>query len=173
MTIVALLRGINVGGSGKLPMAELKAAFVAAGAENPDTYIQSGNVVFSGRMNKEGAINEIERRAGFRPAIMLIEGKQFLSVQHGNPFPDAVRDPRSLHVFFLSKPSKTKPSVLLDACGPEESIALNGSVLYLHSPKYLSGSKFAPKAEKLLAVPVTARNWNTVNKLTEMIESRA
>ena len=173
MTTVALLRGINVGGSGKLPMADLKAALIAAGAEVPETYIQSGNAIFGGKPRHDDILDQIEARAGFRPALLLIESADFLGIAGSNPFPEAVDDPKSLHVFFLAQPSETDPARLDAAKGTEESIVLTQAALYLHSPKYLSGSKIAVKAEKILGVPATARNWNTVTKLVDMLEARA
>ncbi len=172
MTTVALLRGINVGGSGKLSMADLKSALIAAGAEAPETYIQSGNAIFDGRPRHGDILDQIEARAGFRPTLMMIESAVFLGIAGSNPFLKAVDDPKSLLVFFLAQPSSTGPAQLDAVKGVEERIVLTQAAMYLHTPKYLSGSKIAPKAERLLGVSVTARNWNTVAKLVDMLEAR-
>ena len=96
MTKVLLLRGINVGGHGKLPMAVLKEALIAAGADQPETYIQSGNAVLGGEVGLRVILQEIESRAGLRPGAVMIEADDFLTMVNANPFPEATNDPKAL-----------------------------------------------------------------------------
>jgi len=172
MTQVLLLRGINVGGHGKLPMSLLKQALIAAGAERPETYIQSGNAVFAGDVDLETILEEVEARAGFSPEAVIIEAEEFLRMVAANPFSEAVSDPKSLHLFFLSEPSLATAADLAAASADHEGAILQGPVLYLHTPDYLSGSELASKLDRVLGVRSTGRNWRTVEKLAMMVESR-
>lgn len=170
---VALLRGINVGGHRKLPMADLKALMEAQGWKNPAHNIQSGNLVFDAEAPEAAALEDaIERAKGFRPAVLLIAAGDFAAMAAANPFPEARDDPKSLHFFFLAgPPAKDAAARLADAAGPHERVHLDDRVLYLHSLDYLSGSRVAPVAERLLGTAATARNWNTVSRLCTMIET--
>ena len=74
---IALLRGINVGGHRKLPMSELKCIFERLGATDVETYIQSGNVVFSGDLNHDDIAAAIEAENGFAPKVLIIASDAF------------------------------------------------------------------------------------------------
>ena len=166
---VLLLRGINVGGRGKLPMAELRAAIEAAGGSDPKTYIQTGNAVFRGRVTGVALSDEIEARAGFRPKVMLLDASAFAAIRQENPFPDSTDDAKALHVGFFAEPSVCTQADLDAARGAEEHVLLTAAAVYLHTPKHLSGSTLAPRLERLVGVPLTMRNWRTVLKLLEMV----
>lgn len=170
---VALLRGINVGGHHRLPMTELKSLMEALGWENPAHYIQSGNMVFDAGAPQAAALEDaIEAAKGFRPAVLLIAAGDFAAMARANPFPEGLDDPKTLHLFFLAgSPVKDAAGRLADVANPRESVHLTDRVLYLHSLDYLSGSRVAPVAERLLGTPATARNWNTVSRLCAMIET--
>ncbi len=173
MTTVALLRGVNVGGAGKLPMSVFREALEAAGAKEPRTYIQSGNAVFGGTAVAIEILDQIEVRAGFRPELLLIPADDFLAIRDANPFSEAVEDPRCLHVFFLLKPSPTPEKDLVSAASETETVKLTAKALYLRAPDGIGQSRFAARAERLLNVRVTARNWRTIDAIAGMIESGA
>jgi uncharacterized protein (DUF1697 family) len=169
--LVALLRGINVGGKGKLPMTTVRAVFDAGGATDVVTYIQSGNVVFShparslttlGR-NLEGALT---REAGFPVPVMLRTGAEMAAVVANNPYPSA--QPKQLHVVFLAaKPSAAAVrSIDREKYAPEEFVVA-GREVYMSLPDGLGRAKLPPALAKL-QTPGTARNWQTVNKLVEL-----
>jgi uncharacterized protein (DUF1697 family) len=101
---IALLRGINVGGHGRLPMAKLRDILVACGARDPQTYIQSGNAVFRGAVEAEELAQAIERAKGFRPRAMVLTRQELSATIAGNPFSEATAAPKTLHVYFLSGP---------------------------------------------------------------------
>ena len=106
---VALLRGVNVGGKNRLPMADLRDIFTAAGCAAVRTYIQSGNVVFDAAHDLAEAVPEIvtlaiRRRFGYESVVVLRSGEELRQVVNSNPF-DTSGDPRLLHVAFL----KDKP----------------------------------------------------------------
>lgn len=170
-TWVALLRGINVGGHRKLPMGELTSLLAGLGCRDVMTYIQSGNAVFRATEDLSTQIGDaIEAEKGFRPDIMLIKAQDFLRIAAANPFPEGEGEPKTLHVFFLSAATKDAASRLQPLTSAREKFHLTDEVMYLHCLDFLSGSKIGQKAEKLLGVSATARNWNTVMKLSAICE---
>lgn len=168
---VLLLRGINVGGANRLPMSDLRAAIEAAGGAGAETYIQSGNALFDGEAPPGRLTDEIEARAGFRPAFLTMAASTFLSHLVANPF--KTDDHKALHLFFLPEPSSAKPSDLDAARAPDESFLLTSGVFYLHTPKYLTGSRLAASLDRLLGVRATGRNWRTCEALRDMIKRRS
>lgn len=169
-TWIALLRGINVGGHRKLPMAELKKILTGLGCLDPQTYIQSGNAVFGADRDVGPELEDaIEARKGFRAAVLTLTRAQMAAAARANPFPDAVSEPKSLHLFFLSgKPKAGVEARLQQVRSPVESCVLKGKVLYLHTPELITGSKIAPAAERLLGVSATARNWRSVERILSL-----
>ncbi len=166
-TWIALLRGINVGGHRKLPMKELVSMLHDVGCEDARTYIQSGNAVFraEGDLSEEIA-TAIDRAKGFRPEVMTLTAAAFEAAVAENPFPAAVAEPKTLHLFFLSAPADPEAvDRMMATKSDREDFVLTDGVLYLHTPDLLSGSKIAKKAERLLGVSATARNWNSVQKI--------
>src|SRR5262245_61494907 len=105
---VALLRGINVGGNRMLPMKELKAVLEKAGCMDVQTYIQSGNVVLSSTVADAARLAKrlataIGATHGFEPRVLVLSGGDLQNAVDGNPFPEAIRNPKSLHLFFLAE----------------------------------------------------------------------
>lgn len=170
---VLLLRGVNVGGHGKLPMADLRALLKQLGLGNVATYIQSGNAVFTGIIDADGMEgllqDEIETHFGFRPQVTILSSESFFRIRADFPFPDAA--PKTGHVWFLATPPAPDAAEKLHPlASTSEHFALTERALYLHAPDGIGRSKFAAGAEKLLGTPATARNLNTVEKLAEMLE---
>ncbi len=173
-TWIALIRGINVGGHNRLPMKSLSQIFEVAGCKSIKTYIQSGNVVFNANIrsvDKFGAaIGEaIETKHGFRPALQLITAATLRKAIASNPYPQAVSEPKSLHLSFLDGPP-LKPQVR-DAehlLSESESFTVIGSWLYFHAPDGVARSKFANGIDRTFRMITTARNWRTVTKLAEL-----
>ena len=173
-TYVAFLRGLNVGGSHMLPMKDLKLLFERNRCVDVQTYIQSGNVVF------RSAIGDTERLAqqvmaavskarGFEPRVLVLTRKELERAAAGNPFPEAADNPQSVHLFFLAEPAKNADVKSLHALkSATERFVLKDRVLYLHTPDGLGRSKLAARAERLLGVAATARNWRTVTTLLDM-----
>ena len=170
-TWVALLRGINVGGRNRLPMADLRRMFTDAGCENVSTYIQSGNVVFAAAaLSTDEFVDKmasaIDRDYGFRPGIHLLPAADLEDAIAGNPFRDAEDDPRSLHVSFLDQvPDENNVQRANELLAKSESCQLVGRHLYLHAPDGIARSRFAARVEKTLGVGVTARNWRSVTRI--------
>jgi uncharacterized protein (DUF1697 family) len=173
-TYIALFRGINVGGRNVVPMKDLKQLFEQNGCLDVRTYIQSGNVTFRSSMSDAGRLanllaDAVSRSHGFEPHVLVLTRDQFEKAAAGNPYSEATKDPKSVHLFFLAERPR-KPD--LKACEAiktkTERFQLRGSIFYLHAPDGFGISKLAARAERLLGVAATARNWRTVMTLLEM-----
>lgn len=139
---VALLRAINVGGTGKLLMSDLKALSEAAGFEDVRTYIQSGNVLFRTDLSKDKATRRLEdglaAHMGKSPGLMLRDRRELDAVIAGNPFPAA--KPNFLMVNFLPEPASK--DALDDMVAPDgEEAHAAGSEIYVHYPNGSGRSK--------------------------------
>jgi uncharacterized protein (DUF1697 family) len=162
---VALLRAVNVGGTGALVMSGLKAICERLGFRDVATYIQSGNVLFRSDEPEtkvqsllEAAITE---RMGKAPGVLLRSAGELATAAAGSPFPHA--KPNYLLVTFLAEPPPADALEKLVAPGGEE-VRIIGREIYIHFPNGSGRSKLKLPALK----PGTARNLNTVRKLAEM-----
>lgn len=173
-TYIALLRGINVVGNHALPMKQLIQHFESLGCDNVRTYIQSGNVVFQSASKLSSRLCEniakrIEQSHGFAPQVLILTAELVERAMRANPFPEGEAEPRSLHLFFLATKPKSPDLHSLDRLKTNtERFRLVDQVFYLHTPDGFGRSKLAARAERLLGVPATARNWRTVKTLVEM-----
>ncbi|WP_175409372.1 DUF1697 domain-containing protein [Streptomyces sp. TRM64462] len=177
----ALLRGINVGGAKKVPMAELRAVLTGLGHSDVRTYLQSGNAVFTSASGAdEGALAAeleaaLQRHFGF-PVDCLVRGGPYLrAVVDACPFPAAELEPKQLHVTYLSEPVTEDRFASVDRAAflPEE-FRLGDRVLYLYLPDGMGRSKLADVLARpalFKGVTATSRNWNTVVKLAEMAQA--
>lgn len=180
MTVyAALLRAINVGGTGIIRMAELKALCEDVGFGDVQTLLQSGNVVFTSRAKaavvSEKLASAIEAGHGLRPAVIVRTTEELADVIARNPFPDAAKEePNRLLVSFLAgAPAKDAADRLAAVKVEKEKLHLSGRELYVH---YAGGGMGTSKVtnvvlERALGVAATARNWNTVTKLKSMMEA--
>ncbi len=177
LTWIALFRGINVGGKNILPMNELVRDLQSLHLENIKTCIQSGNAIFRSSGPVSATLGakiaaKIENRRGFRPHVLILGADQLENAIESNPFSEAEAEPKTLHLFFLaSAPAAPDIESLTEAESPSERFHLTDHVFYLHAPDGIGRSKLAANAEKFLGVPVTARNWRTVQKLWEMAKA--
>ena len=171
---IALIRGINVGGNNLLPMAQLKVLLGKLGASDVKTYIQSGNAVFRHAGDDASTLalritRAVEKACGFAPRVLLLTCEQLEQAVAANPFQQATADPARVHVLFLAAtPERPDLAGLEKVKAASESFVLSGSYCYLHTPDGLAKSKLAERAERLLGVAATARNWRTVGKLLEL-----
>jgi uncharacterized protein (DUF1697 family) len=177
-TYVALLRGINLGGKGKVPMADLRSLVEGCGFHDVRTYIQSGNVVFTapGRRSADAVAKVLEQalaeRYPFAPQVVVRTRKQLEAVAAGNPFLERGEDEGAQHVVCF--PSSARPSIDpdLDRYAPEEAI-VRGHEVYLHLPNGIGTSKLAADLARKHKANGTARNWRTVTKLVELASERS
>jgi len=169
---VALLRGINVGGKAKIPMAALRDTCVAVGCDDVVTYIQSGNVVLKSALTADklrAALEEaIAKEFGFNPAVMIRTAKELAAVVDRSPYAGA--DEKTVHVGFLhaAPNAATKKCLAAIDCAPEE-LTVAGRDVYLHLPNGMGRAALPVQMERCLRpTPVTVRNWRTVTKLVEL-----
>ena len=168
-TFAALLRGINVGGRGKLPMPELVALFGALGHSEVGSYIQSGNVVFRSEdadARRVAAALEaaIEERFSLKTRVILRTHSELRAVADGSPFDEAV------HVVFLDRAPKPAAIAALDADrSPGDRFSVAGREVYLSLASGAGRTKLTLDwLERGLDAAGTQRNWNTVLKLVEL-----
>lgn len=172
----ALLRGINVGGRQKIAMADLRELLGSLGYSDVTTYLQSGNAVFTSPRDDlpelAGEIEgRIERDLGLRVTVLLRTGPQLAAVVDANPYPAAAINPKTLHVGFLSAPVDPERLAGIDRSvfSPDEFVP-GDRVLYLHYPHGAGRTKLAGTVlERRLGVRITARNWNTVITLLDLL----
>jgi uncharacterized protein (DUF1697 family) len=163
---VALLRAVNVGGTGMLPMSELRALCVALGWQDVRTYIQSGNVVFRSehqeptlRRTLEGALTA---KLGKPVGVAIRTGTALRATLDANPFPAG--NPAQVTVVFL--PDAAPPDLLTGLVIPgREEIRLIGREVFVHYPDGIGRSKLKLPPP---AAAGTARNLNTVARLADM-----
>ena len=162
---VALLRAVNVGGTGKLPMTDLKALCEKLGFARVQTYIASGNVIFESRKS-EGAVKKaletaLQKYAGKSVGVLVRTAAELAKVVEGNPFP---KKPTkwTVAIFLDAKPPADTLSTLRGAA--DEEVRLGAREIYVHYGSGMGRSKLKIPA----AVAGTARNMNTVAKLAEL-----
>lgn len=169
---VAFFRGINVGGHNLLPMKALKADLESIDLSEVQTYIQSGNVVFSAAGKSAPTLSKaiaalVKERHRFDPWVHVLTADALENTLSQNPYKEA--DPGSLHYFFLAKEPQTVDFAALDSLkAPSESYSLRERVLYLHAPDGIGKSRLATRVERSLGVETTARNGRTVIKVLEL-----
>lgn len=176
MRYVALLRAINVGGTAKLPMAELRELCAGLGWKGVTTYIQSGNVVFEAAgpaAALETALEQaVERRFAFARPVIVRSAAQWAVYAAGSPFTDAqTATPNWLTLCLAKRPLAAGAAELLQlrAAGGEQ-VRAAGDALWIHYPDGGGRTKLSPALlDKAAGSPVTARNWRTVCKLQEML----
>ena len=166
---VAFLRAVNVGGTGKLPMAELRQMFDELGSTGVKTYIASGNVAFSSEKSEQAIKSAVEEKlaeyAGKPVAVFVRTAAEMHRILNESPFAD--KAPNFTFVVFLErKPPKdtlTQAVRLVD-----EEVHVGKREIYVHYPGGVSQSKLRiPAAEH-----GTARNMNTVKKMVDMASGK-
>jgi uncharacterized protein (DUF1697 family) len=194
-THVALLRGINVGGRNKVPMADLRELVNSLGHTGVTTYIQSGNVLFTATGTGTGGTSTekmagvlesaITDRFGIWASVVVLSRDELAAILDDNPYPDEA-DPKLVHVVFLGA---EPPADLLDrlnaaqaaaaAKGSRDTLTVIRTALFLHTPDGFGTSDLAqklfriigtPSKQKKPAVAATARNWATATKLLALCE---
>jgi uncharacterized protein (DUF1697 family) len=169
---IALLRGVNVGGNNKVPMAHLRELMLELGYEDVRTHLQSGNAVFTAlHTPPDQTAQEIEsqlaRHLGLRVRVLVRTGEELAQAVAANPLPEAVSEPSRLLVIFLS--AAPSPELLreLDPADFEpELYGVGEREIYVWCPEGLRTIKLSYAFwEKRLGVTATGRNWNTVTKL--------
>ena len=174
--IISMLRGINVGGSRKIRMAELRSLYESLDFTNVTTYVQSGNVVFDSAGQDPASLtglieDRIEQAFGFSVAVFIRQPADFTRILTCNPFlNDRHEDPSQLHVTFLYRPPEAaRLEELVVPPGETAEFFLGEQEIFLYYPDGYGRTKFSNNTiERKLAVPATTRNWNTVRALFDL-----
>ncbi len=164
-TYIALLRAVNVGGTGKLPMTELQAMCERIGCENVRTYIASGNVVFRNKKTASAVKKALEQElavyAGKTVGVVLRSPEEMQQVLENNPFPNAAKN----HTVAIFLDGETSADMLKSIRGQDdEEVALGVREIYVSYGNGMGKSKLKVPAAK----DGTARNLNTIAKLAAM-----
>ena len=176
--IISMLRGVNVGGHNKIKMDALRELYQSLKLRDPQTYVQSGNVVFATDEKDLVALakriqNGIERSHGFNPYVILRTTAELRAAIAKNPFAKrrGIEPNRLLVTFLAADPGHAiREQVLKIKCEPEE-IRANGRELYIYFPNGMARPKLSfATLERTLKISGTGRNWNSVTKLLEMAE---
>jgi uncharacterized protein (DUF1697 family) len=186
---VALLRGINVGGRNKVPMAELREVVTSLGHTGVTTYIQSGNVLFTTPEDDtaklasalEAAITET---FGLSSSVVVLSRDGLARILDSNPYTEEP-NPKLVHVVFLNT---ELPPDLLDrikaaqsaaaAKGSRDTFTAIGPALFVHTPDGFGTSELAVALFRIIGTPgkagiaATARNWVTATKLLSLCEEK-
>lgn len=171
---VTLLRGVNVGGGNRVPMADLRRLCEGLGWTDVETYVASGNIVHAADGTPTGLA------AGLRAALVSQIGVDVpvlvlpeMRVRHAlNDCPFSPEDERQVHAAFLFDVPKRDRSLFEKYAGPGDGLEFGDGVAWLHTPGGFGRSKLAERFEKLVGCPLTARNLRTLRKLVEMLDAR-
>lgn len=172
---IALLRGVNVGGNRKLPMADLKRELTALGYANVRTLLASGNVVFEGKKQSTEAVErKLERdlaaRMGLETDVMVRTPEEWAAAMAANPFvAEAQSQPSRLLLVALKSepaaPARAALATYLERLAGPERVEVRGREVFVFFPEGQADSKLNLRA----LGSSTGRNWNTVSKLHAMV----
>ncbi len=172
-TYIAILRGINVSGHNKIPMAALRELLTQRGLLDIQTYIQSGNIVFKAPGEAFKVLNRkigdaIQEHFGYQVPVMVLKTNELQQAVDDNPLAD--QDTSKLHITFLAEePSKDLAAALPPSPNPRESFVVEGKVIYVYCPDGYGRTKLNNMFfERKLKVTATTRNWKTCMKLLEL-----
>lgn len=175
---LALLRGINVGGHHRLKMADLKTWVNDLAITQVKTYLQSGNLLFCSDAQpldlQQQITDLLNARLDFQVPVLVLSHAEVRQALANSPYlSQAQAEPKSVHFCFLATaPQAPDLSVLSSRCCAGESFALHQQVLHLHYPNGSGTSKLTlPLIEKSLQSWGTARNWNSLSKIENLMTS--
>ena len=171
---IALLRGVNVGGHNKVPMAALRTALAERGYPSVRTYVQSGNIVVHERTPAARYAADVRavvaESFGCDVPVVVRAAHQLATVAAENPFAGPGRDPgRQLLVGFLDgTPDQARVAAIDPHRSPPDELRVRGAEVYFWCPDGWGRSKVSVGLEKALGTAMTVRNWRTVTTLLEM-----
>lgn len=175
MRYIALLRGINVGGNTMIKMSELKEAFENLGFKKVVSYVNSGNLAFDTKKSAESKLalkieQAVEKMIDKQVLVMVRERSSIHEVLEHDPFRGEYETHKQMHVLFLKEPVPAdKQKEILGLATDQERINIRGREIYALLPGGMAESPLGRGLlEKTLKMPMTARNWRTVEKLAEL-----
>ena len=178
-SVISMLRGVNVGGNNMIKMDALRALYASLGLRDPQSYIQSGNVVFRTDRKEIAPIakkieDAIEDQFGFRPSVALRTTAELREVIAKNPFAkrSGIEPGKLLVSFLMSDPAAADRELVRKMKFDPEEVYLGSRHLYIYFTIGQAKTKLNTKMiEKTLKTTGTGRNWNSILKLLEMAES--
>lgn len=171
---VALLRGVNVGGGNKVPVAPLRMACAALGWSDVRSYIASGNLVFRARPGDlaDQLCGVIRSEFGLDVAVLVLPGAQFRAAVRACPFVPV--EGKHVHGVFLGSDPDVDWPLFAGLRLPDEELTVEGRVVWLHARNGIGQSKLAEKMPRVLrGATMTARNLNTLRALVAMLDADA
>jgi uncharacterized protein (DUF1697 family) len=176
--IICMLRGVNVGGHNLIKMDALKALCVSLKLKDPQTYVQSGNVIF--RTEEKDATklarrlqDALEKKFGFRPGVMLRTASELRDVITRNPFAgrNGIEPGKLLVNFLVDDPGKDARKQAQAIKTDPEELHIIGREVFIYFPDGQGRSRLPwAKIERALGTSATGRNWNSVTKMLEIAE---
>ncbi|HAI76296.1 MAG TPA: DUF1697 domain-containing protein [Microscillaceae bacterium] len=172
-TYIALLRGINVGGHRKIPMATLRQLCEALGWQKVQTYIQSGNLVFQSDDVPESLAVALQQAIlnhfGFEVVVIIRTAGELMQVLEAYPWRDEAPEAQQYFTLLANEPDPSLPPVVVDA---PEKYHLDGLTVYLFCANGYGQTKMGNDFfERKLKQKATTRNRNTIVKLIEMAQN--
>ena len=176
--IISMLRGVNVGSHNRVKMDVLRPIYESLKLRDPQTYVQSGNVVFHSGPGELAALarrieRAIQKTCGFSCAVILRTLSEMRGVVTRNPFAgrDGIEPGKLLVTFLAGEPGPEAPDLVRRVKTDCEELKLIGRELFVYFPNGMGRSKLSMAAvEKAIQVPGTGRNWNSVTNLLEIAE---
>ena len=181
LTHLAFLRAVNVGGTGKIAMADVRAWLMKLGFVNAQTLLQSGNLVFCGGSLTGAALEqhlerEAEKRLGLQTDFFVRTVNEWEEVIADNPFRDAAKNDAShlLVAVLKSAPTASQVKTLETAIKGRERLRAYGRHAYIVYPDGIGTSKLMlPVIERHLGARGTCRNWNTTLKMAALASAQS
>jgi uncharacterized protein (DUF1697 family) len=179
-TFVVLLRGINVGSTRKVPMADLRAICLKLGWQRPETYIQSGNLIVDAPGDPQRVRRvlepELTARFGFAVDVVVRTAANWGTYVAANPFAnDAAALHKMVHLYLSRDPLTPRAAdVLQERAQAGERVCIAGTAVWIdYGTPGLAGSKLTPSIiDRACGSPTTGRNWNSVLKIRDMLAAR-
>jgi uncharacterized protein (DUF1697 family) len=180
-TFISMLRGINVGGSKPIRMADLKAAYETLGLLNVQTYVNSGNVVFDdSKLTAPELATKIQAQLkksfGHDIPVIIRTTADLKKVITHNPFLKGDREinlERLYITFLAATPAKADVKNLVVPQAQDDEFIIKGQEVFLYCPMGYGNTKLSNNLfEKKLKTAATSRNWRTVNALYQMGKDR-
>lgn len=172
---VALLRGINVGGHRKVPMADLRTLAKEIGLERPRTYVASGNLLFESDLGAAEAEQAIERaiedKFGFPVDVIVRSAEQWSAYAARNPFPQESEDAPNLVMISIGKaaPQPDDIAAVRSRASANERLELVGDAVWIYFGDGARRSKIGTGPARHIA---TTRNWRSIVKIAELLEAQ-
>uniref|UniRef100_UPI00404B78F1 DUF1697 domain-containing protein n=1 Tax=Gelidibacter sp. TaxID=2018083 RepID=UPI00404B78F1 len=169
-TFIALLRGINVGGQKKIPMAELRSILSKTSLQNVSTYIQTGNIFFQSIETNKSVLEyliqtEIKQHFGFEVDVLIVINDDIQRILNDCPFPNDIKE-KSYFMMLHDTPSEELIKIASEKIYEDEAYKIINDCIYYYCPKGIGQAKFNMNYfERKLNTFATARNYNTMLKL--------